>query len=831
VKKKKLLSYLSFINIDKGLSSHQFHHKIKLSLLFIFPLLISVSAALFQIDKLSTRASKLTNLERLTYLTIEFSQLLHKLQKERGYAGVYIATNGKKFKAELLEQRELARKSKSNIYRLLAPKSFITNRIFEERLANFSQHLAGFEQVRLQVDNLVIDEAKAIEFYSQLNHKLLDVVTTIVQLTVDSELTQAFSAYTLFLKGKESVGIERVKFSVVFARGYFLADEYNALVKLELEQDLFFHEFSELTSARLQQSFNALVNEEAFKAVQQIKTNALVNDKALVKIKVADWFEAITSKIDRLNLLGDNISEALIFNASRLKQSSEEERLYWLTTLIILFIVTSSSGIWLIVHIHRTEINRIKEYQSLFSKNSAAMVVVHVGSKNIHYGNQSFSELVGYNQQQLSTLNVTDFHRKKDIVHISKIFKNMVPGKISVTEKILFIRNDDNVFFADIFAFPITIDKQEYLAAHVVDITSKLQARQYIQQSEQTLKMILDSINSAVVVLEGKNQIPVYMNKKAIEIYQDKDNNESLWSLFEHDFFSNANDDFANNLIIKRKYFNNAKQRWYQITSNVIDWSDGRSVYLKMLKDTTKSCDAERRNKNLLSENRQLLCSNYLVIEQERKHIAKELHDELGQLLTGIKLQADFISRQSDKKQDTLQEAAQSIVKATSELIKSTRDITNNLRPIILDQLGIIDAIKELVQNWRRLNENIKFLLNIESLPYQLSDELQISIYRIVQEGLTNACKHANAHHIEIMLKFVPSERDPTLFLLQLKIQDDGKGLAQGSENSKGMGIINMRERTEALNGVFCLINRQKQGAEVFITLPLDPITQEALCH
>jgi len=829
MKRKSLLSYLPFAKINKGFASHQFHHKIKLSLLFLFPLLISVSAALFQIDKLTNRASQLANLDRLTNLTIEISHLIHNLQKERGYSGVFIASNGTKFASELRKQRQLTKISKSHIYKLLASKSFTTNAKFKDRLKSFSTHLAKIGQIRLQVENLAIDEAKAIQFYSQLNYKLLDVVTTIVQLTVDSELTQAFSAYTLFLKGKESAGIERAKFSVVFARGHFLDNEYKELVMLELEQELFFHEFAGHTSDELLQSFGELFSEQAFKSVQQIKASALYSNNA--NIDVTDWFKAITHKIDKLNLLGDKISAELISKANRLKQSSEQERLYWLTALIALFILTTGFGVLLIINIHRTETNRIKEYQSLFSNNSAAMAVVHAKSQNILYGNHSFAELFGYSQQQLSKLNITDFHRKKDIAHILTLFRSMVAGDTSVTEKVLFVRNDDQEFYADIFVFPITINKQEYLAAHIVDITNKLQAKQHIEQSELTLQMILNSISSAVVVLEIENSLPIYMNKKAIELYQSKDENESIWSLFEQDFFNNLNDDFPNNSITRKQYFNKSKQRWYQITSTIIDWSDGRIVNLKMLKDITESRDAERRNKNLLIENRQLLCRNYLLIEQERKHIAKELHDELGQLLTGIKLQADFIYRQTAQNNETLQISAQSIVQATSELIKSTRDITNSLRPVTLDQLGVIDAIKELVQNWRNLNKNIRFELDADNLPHQLSDELQISVYRIVQEGITNACKHADAHRIEISLKFIASSHDQKRFLLQLKIQDDGRGFAQHSEHNNGMGIINMRERTEALNGVFCLINRQQQGAEIFITIPLEPLLQEELCH
>lgn len=824
-----MLSYLPAIQVDKQSSSPQFRHKIKLSLLFIVPLLISINAALFQIDKLTTRASQLTNLEQLTNLTLKISHLLHELQKERGYAGVYLATNGSKFTTELAKQRQLVTVSKRHIYKLLAANNFTVSSKFNTRLASFNHSFTEFGQIRLQVDNFTIDEVNAIKLYSQLNQKLIDLLATIVQSTVDSELTQAFAAYMLFIKGKEKVAIERVTFSVIFARGELLDNEYNELVKLELEQNIFFHEFSELASHALQRSFSALVNEQAFELVQQIKTQVLINHH--IKTNVNDWFKAITNKLDKLELLGEKISLELISNANRLKQNSQQERLYWLAALVIFFIVISSAGFWLIINIHRSALNKIKEYQGLFSKNLAAMVVIDVKSQNIRYGNQSFSELVGYNQQQLSKLNIIDFHRKKDIEKIKEIFNQLVSGQTSVAEKILFIRNKGEVFYADIFAFPITIEKQAYLAVHVIDITSKLRAKQYIQQSEQTLKMILDSIASAVVVLEDNKQPHVYMNKKAIEIYQNKDENQSTWCLFRDNFFSNINDDLTNNSITKKKYFNKSKQRWYQITSTMIDWSDGRTVCLKMLKDITESCDAERRNKNLLTENRQLLCRNYLILEQERKHIAQELHDELGQLLTGIKLQADFICRQTGKADETLRVSSHSIVQATNALIESTRNITNNLRPIILDQLGLVDAIKELVQNWRQLNNNIHFELNTESIPYGLNDEIQISVYRIVQEGITNACKHADARHIEISLKFITSSDEKKHSLLQLKIKDDGKGFNQEHEHSNGMGIINMRERTEALNGVFCLINKQKQGAEIFITIPLELLTQEELCH
>jgi len=830
MQRNKLQPRLPFSITDKGHVTHKFYHKIKLSLLFVFPLLIFISSATFQIDKLTTRTLQLANMDELTNLTVKISHLLHNLQKERGYSGVYITSDGTQFKTELLAQRRLVEASNKVVHQLLTQINFITNIKFENRVASFNQYFVELDNIRLQVDNLAIDDSTAIKFYNQLNHQLLDVLTSIVQLTVDSKVTQAFSAYTLFLRGKESVAMERVQFGVVLTRGYFSNNEHSELVKLDLEQNIFFHEFSEYISNELLQDFEKINSEQAIASIHEIKSRALNNNNT--EINVSDWFNVMTNKIDKLNLLGDKISVELISNVSQLKQKSEQERNYWLVALISLFIVISVSGIWLIIHINRTAISRIKEYQDLFSKNSAAMAVIDGCTKKILYGNQSFAELIGYSQQTLPKLNISDFHRKRDIKDLLSIFNKMMRGEISVTEKVLFIRHDGTVFFADIFGFPITIENKECLAAHVVDITNKLQAQQQIHQSELTLKTVLNSLTSAVAVFEYKNQIPIYMNKKANQIYQKRNEVEPVWSFFEQENVSCSKDELTNNPTIKEHYFNKSKQRCYQITTNLIDWSDGRTVCLKMLKDITENCDAEYRNKNLLTENRQLLCRNFLLIEEERKHIAKELHDELGQLLTGIKLQADFIFRQTEDNHKVLQASAKNIVQVANQLIQSTRDITNNLRPITLDQLGLIDAIKELVQNWRTLNNHIHFDLETESLPCDLSDETQISIYRIVQEGITNACKHAEAKNIKIVLKFIVSTLDDDRYILQLKIQDDGKGLVQTDALNHGVGIINMRERTEALYGTFCLIDRQNQGTELLIILPLTPLLQEeALCH
>ncbi len=237
--------------------------------------------------------------------------------------------------------------------------------------------------------------------------------------------------------------------------------------------------------------------------------------------------------------------------------------------------------------------------------------------------------------------------------------------------------------------------------------------------------------------------------------------------------------------------------------------------------------DVAKKNQLLLKENRTLSRRNYQVQEQERKQLAAELHDQCGQQLTGMKLQADFICHYINNTMENnppdLTRAANTIVNSSNQLINSIRAITNGLRPLMLDQFGLAEAIKELMQQWQLVMPTMRFTANIDC-PNVIDDKVAIGCFRIIQEAITNSCKHAKAKSIQLSITLEGACNEilegEEKYKLVLKIIDDGIGLSKLT-TTNGLGLISMRERAEALNGRFTLSSTINQGVSIQIQLPI----------
>ncbi|MES9823484.1 MAG: ATP-binding protein [Candidatus Thiodiazotropha endolucinida] len=209
------------------------------------------------------------------------------------------------------------------------------------------------------------------------------------------------------------------------------------------------------------------------------------------------------------------------------------------------------------------------------------------------------------------------------------------------------------------------------------------------------------------------------------------------------------------------------------------------------------------------SENRQLNKRLLSVQESERRHLSRELHDELGQSISAIKAMAVTLKLQTDGKP----ESANAIIGVCNHMYGVVRDMMNRLRPVALEELGMVTAIERLVDGWNDRQEECFCALTISGNFDEVDEDTAITLYRIVQEALTNVAKHAAAEKIEIRL-----ERNAE-GVIALYIRDDGHGFDQSSRH-KGMGLLGMRERVEALNGKISLASEPDQGVSIDIHLP-----------
>ncbi len=215
-----------------------------------------------------------------------------------------------------------------------------------------------------------------------------------------------------------------------------------------------------------------------------------------------------------------------------------------------------------------------------------------------------------------------------------------------------------------------------------------------------------------------------------------------------------------------------------------------------------------------LQENRELTQMIRTHVEEERRSIARELHDELGQSITAVKSIALSIARSTEGRDAGTADAARLIVETASGMYDAVHEMIPRLRPFSLDSFGLADALADLIGQHRRHHPQVGIRLQVaEALP-PLDDAVSTCVYRIVQESLVNAFRHASPQQIEVSVVVAAGQ-------LLAQVHDDGAGLAPGWECGGQYGVLGMRERAAALGGQFDL-ETAGRGTRASLRLPLE---------
>jgi PAS domain S-box-containing protein len=204
------------------------------------------------------------------------------------------------------------------------------------------------------------------------------------------------------------------------------------------------------------------------------------------------------------------------------------------------------------------------------------------------------------------------------------------------------------------------------------------------------------------------------------------------------------------------------------------------------------------------------------VQEEERSHIAREIHDELGQNLTSINMEIDYLkSRGIGAADSDLLNRLNTLGELVNHTIKTTRRISQELRPSILDDLGLKSAIEWQVSQFIKRSDS-EFKLNLIGDDENLSKEQATTIFRITQESLTNIARHAGASKVEVSLNI----NKPCI---KLEIKDDGKGISENNtdDHNASFGIFGMKERASILGGKLEIVSAPKEGTAIIVELPL----------
>ena len=196
--------------------------------------------------------------------------------------------------------------------------------------------------------------------------------------------------------------------------------------------------------------------------------------------------------------------------------------------------------------------------------------------------------------------------------------------------------------------------------------------------------------------------------------------------------------------------------------------------------------------------------------ENERRRLARELHDEIGQTLTGVVLQLEVLQRAAPA---ALQPAILDAQETARSGVEDMREIARGLRPQALDEFGLRSALVSLAaQVADRSGVRVRPQL-AATLP-ALAREQELAIYRVAQESLTNVVRHANASNVELSLRANDGA------IVELRVRDDGQGIARDAANGDGTGLAGMRERALLIGGRLRVHKLEQGGTDVQLTLP-----------
>lgn len=218
-------------------------------------------------------------------------------------------------------------------------------------------------------------------------------------------------------------------------------------------------------------------------------------------------------------------------------------------------------------------------------------------------------------------------------------------------------------------------------------------------------------------------------------------------------------------------------------------------------------------------DNRALTQQSLAIQEEERRYLAHELHDELGQSLSAIKVMTASLRKPDNRPQEN--EAIERIMAVCDRLFGVVRGMMRRLRPLMLDELGLVVSLEDVIESWRSRNPGVNLHFDCEDDIEECAGAAKIHLFRIVQECLTNIVKHAEADDIRIKLalKEIAELDGHARSWIQLKISDNGRGF-DPNQPRRGFGLLGIRERVASLGGLFRLNTGPGEGVSLEVCVP-----------
>ncbi len=444
--------------------------------------------------------------------------------------------------------------------------------------------------------------------------------------------------------------------------------------------------------------------------------------------------------------------------------------------------------------------------------------------KRFQFVNRHFQECSGYSEQELLTMDPTSIILPKDREKAAHNASMMLKGHRSSPYEFRIVTRDGKIKWIMERVMSITFRGELSILGNSMDLTERREANRKLEDLEALESSILDAIPQAVV---GLHQRHINFANNAVKAIFGWDREELVGKNIIVIYRSKEDAD-----AIARLFYTNLEDQRTFITEFPCIRKDGKEILCRMkasrigkrlkerrivvtYEDITEQKKADEELQRSRQELRDLSTHLQSVREKESTRIARKIHDELGQSLTALKMDLSWIETHLREQPDAIREKSRRMVRLVDSTIESVHNIVTELRPSLLDDLGLPAAIEWQADDFQK-RSGIRCDASIECGEVVIDKELATTIFRIFQETLTNIARHSKATRCSVTLAENGKE-------LRLEVIDNGVGITDRQiKDPQSFGLIGMRERAHLWGGSVQVTSGATQGTAVTVIVPLE---------
>jgi PAS domain S-box-containing protein len=478
-----------------------------------------------------------------------------------------------------------------------------------------------------------------------------------------------------------------------------------------------------------------------------------------------------------------------------------------------------------------------ENFQQLFESSPDAIAMLDTTDKVILI-NKGFKKLFQYSLNEIRNKYFNEIIIPKDRIQESIDLLNRVADRETFHIETKRRRKDGSLVDVSIVGYPIITDDQ-YVGLYLIhtDITERKQAENLIRKSEMQFRLVWENsadgmsltderciviaVNDAFCRMVRKNKEE--LEGKPLSVIYEKNQHAHIQKQYRDRFLSRTMEP----RIIREVTLWNGEKIWFEVSNSFFEFEGQLPLQLSIFRNVSEHKLLEKELRNSKEQLRTLTSRLQNVREKERLELSRELHDNLGQILTALKMDISFlenniISRNRKINPQIIKGKFYGMKQLIDTSIDTVREISTNLRPTILDLLGLISTIEWYLKEFQRKSGiACKFFSEVSKI--KLDPHISIVAYRIFQEALTNIIRHSKATSVEVRIKKMQAK-------LILEIKDNGIGISDDVlQNVSSLGLLGMRERALSINGSVIFNGTPGEGTTVVLTIPINDSNHEVV--